>query len=237
MNAPQDRLVPASEYRSRLIARAALNVSLAPLRQAVRDAPEWRKRLDAIRALYAAYERTGEPWDDIDPYDLGFDSTWTPIERLLWLDLRTMVVLTPTMRFLPQFPVGRYVLDFGDPAHKVGVEADGKDFHDAERDRRRDQALWDRHGWKVYRVTGAEIHRRLMSPYEFIQEFRDAQGEAPDGDLVRASAKAFYSTTSTGICCAIRLLECRGGHAVEWPEILAESLDAHRLASFPVGAW
>lgn len=81
----------------------------------------------------------------------------TPIEVRLLSAMRDRS-LTPNV----QFGIGRYRVDFAFPGHRLAVEADGRAWHDAERDASRDAHL-ETLGWKTLRFTGSEI-------------FRDAQG-------------------------------------------------------------
>ena len=75
----------------------------------------------------------------------------TPIERCVWADIRQCNAV-----MYPQFPVGRYIVDFANPAARVVLECDGAAWHgDAERDQRR-QAEIESLGWTVYRLTGRE---------------------------------------------------------------------------------
>lgn len=203
---------------------------LHKFREAVRTAGTWQERLRAIRALYQAHEEVGEPAQDIEPYSLGLHDHWTPIEWKLWQDIRC----TGRMHMLPQYPVGPYFLDFANPAKKIGLEADGKDFHDEARDRKRDQHLWDEFGWRVFRVSGAECYRFRQSPAEFAREYYEQTGFDPDAESVADAAVEFYTTTSTGMVRAVRDLMIRGAVDCEhWDEMMA-GLDAHRLANFPI---
>lgn len=204
---------------------------LAPLRRAVKEAHQWRGRLVAIRALYYGYLDAGEDLTSIDPYDLWLHDFWTPIERKLWPDVRSI----GQARFLPQFPVGPFFIDFGDPATRVGIEADGRGFHDEARDRVRDQRLWDRYGWKVYRVSGAETFRIRPSPWEWQRDYQERYDDRPCQDQLDEVARAFFSTTSTGVACAIRDTEIdpRSGNEFLRAEVVA--LHEHRLADFPIG--
>jgi hypothetical protein len=75
----------------------------------------------------------------------------TPIEKWLWSDIRDCNAI-----FYPQYPVGRYFVDFGNPVAKVAIECDGYHYHlDKEKDRLRDEELAQM-GWKVYRISGAD---------------------------------------------------------------------------------
>lgn len=98
-----------------------------------------------------------EPWVyGIDPYaweGLPGMVNMTPIERLVWGDIRQNGLV-----MYPQFPVLNYFLDFANPAAKVAIECDGREFHDARKDAERDERL-AKIGWTVYRLTGSEIVR------------------------------------------------------------------------------
>jgi len=64
--------------------------TLAPLREAVKLAADWRSRLSAIRALYQAYERLGrDDFEHCDPYDFGLHDYWTPMFAWLCASLNT----------------------------------------------------------------------------------------------------------------------------------------------------
>ena len=79
----------------------------------------------------------------------------TPIECNLWSDIRG----SGSLFFFPQMPVGPYFVDFGDPVHKVALEADGRAFHDSRRDSKRDAVLMDEYGWTVLRFSGRETYQ------------------------------------------------------------------------------
>jgi len=111
--------------------------------------PDW----DAIRAHYNALgplilaERKDE-WA-LDPYEWNDVVRLTPIEDWLWIHIRASNAI-----FYPQYPVGRYFVDFANPKARVAIECDGAEFHqDKAKDQRRDAELAAM-GWKVYRVPG-----------------------------------------------------------------------------------
>jgi hypothetical protein len=130
-------------------------------------------RFKLIRELYdivtpEIIERNGR----IDPYFLDWCSVMTPIESNLWIDIRSN-----GLPFFPQYPVGRYFVDFGDPIKKIAVEADGKDWHDAERDKMRDSSL-NELGWDVFRFTGAETYR-----LDVFDDMCRMYGVTPESDI------------------------------------------------------
>lgn len=202
------------------------------LRSAVQYARDWRARLRAIRALYDGYRAAGEDHRAIDPYELGLNDFLTPIEWMVWQDIRG----TDGLQFLPQYPVGRFFIDFGDPERRLGIEVDGRQFHDIERDRMRDQQLWNEHGWKVYRISGAEAYRVRLSPHEWKLEYRERHERAPSRDEIAAAAMDYYSATSTGVVRAIREIEIGPHTDSEHIHAMTVALRAHRLVDFPIGA-
>ena len=85
----------------------------------------------------------------------------TPIEAWLWGDIRCVGSV-----LYPQYPVGGFFVDFGNPVAKVAVECDGHDFHlDKAKDDRRDAALRAL-GWTVYRFTGSECKEDTSEHYD-----------------------------------------------------------------------
>lgn len=93
------------------------------------------------------------------PYCNGIDFTslMTPIEMDTWIVIRCF----GRFPLYPQYPVGKYFVDFGNPYFKVAVECDGKQFHqDKEKDLNRDIDL-KKLGWNVYRVTGSQCVQRI----------------------------------------------------------------------------
>ena len=127
------------------------------------------------------YDRTGDMRQD--PYFMDWE--FTPIEQNVWGDIRTL-----GLPFFPQVPVLNYFIDFGNPFLKIGIECDGKAWHDYDLDRARDARLAAA-GWTIFRIEGHEC-KRVVTP-DFENE------DADPGELVR-----YYSTTSEGILTAIK---------------------------------
>lgn len=77
-------------------------------------------------------------------------SHMSPIEVNAWNAIRRF-----SLPFYPQYPVGKFFVDFGDPVARLAIECDGKKWHDAKRDAERDAQLGE-HGWTVKRFTGRQ---------------------------------------------------------------------------------
>lgn len=138
---------------------------IGPLCDAIRNASDWRARLDAIRRYYAAVRGEIMATDPrrwaLDPYEVDWPMLFTPIEAALWSDIRRLDVA-----LYPQWPAETiertFFCDFANPVAMVAIECDGAAFHDAVKDRERDRLL-KREGWTVFRFTGAQC-RQDMDP-------------------------------------------------------------------------
>lgn len=120
-----------------------------------------------VRAFYRwadpfiAAERSDE-WA-IDPYEWSIDGIieLTPIERWLWHDIRAVDLV-----LYPQYPVGRFFVDFANPVAKVAIECDGAAYHtDTAKDATRDAWMRER-GWSVYRISGRDCRDGVDSEHE-----------------------------------------------------------------------
>jgi hypothetical protein len=113
----------------------------------------WHEIRRYYRRHEAAILRAGANAWGLDPYQWEFEAgiSLTPIERMFWYDVRNAGVV-----LYPQYPVGRFFVDFANPAAKVAIECDGAQFHmDTERDAER-QAAIEALGWSVFRITGSD---------------------------------------------------------------------------------
>lgn len=134
------------------------------------------------------------------PYGFDFDivKEMSPIERDLWMDIRCYGKLP----MYPQYPALGYFLDFGNPRHKIGIECDGKEFHNPEKDRKRDLRLFEE-GWKIYRLPGSDCVKPIPDEYFNIHEYDDREKT----DILRS----FYENTGAGLVKALACyyLNCR----------------------------
>jgi len=191
-----------------------------------RDTPE---RWDVLREVYRAYlpdilrVRAHAPMARSDPYFLDWD--FTPIERLAWADIRGL-----GLPFYPQVPVGKRFIDFGDPFYKIGVELDGKEFHEIKRDTLRDQELWAL-GWRVFHIPGS---KSLPCPdpvftYEWCER-RDCNPRAAEAEV-----EDWMSDWSEGIFWSLKLAYYhRHERYTKYLGAAERVLDSHRLVEFPL---
>ena len=118
-----------------------------------------------------------------DPYKfLVGGNGLTPAEDNMWGDIRRN-----SLEMYPQFPVGKYYLDFANPFYKVAIEVDGK-YHETpekkEKDRIRDSELKEA-GWHIYRVTGGFTYRQTKRCECGYDDCKICNGESQDtGDTM-----------------------------------------------------
>lgn len=133
--------------------------------------PEWM----------AEYEATGDIRQD--PYFM--DWVFTPIENSVWSDIRTL-----GLPFFPQVPALNYFIDFACPMLKIGIECDGKAWHDSDLDAARDARL-AADGWMIFRIEGHECKR-------IVEAFPEYEEEDPE------MVEKFFMSTSEGVMSAIK---------------------------------
>jgi len=94
----------------------------------------------------------------------------TDAEKKLWSILRNRQL--SGVKFRRQFSVGRYILDFYSPEHKLGIEADGGQHYEDE-GRRRDE-LRTRElstlGIQILRFSDRDILNNLEGVCKVVQE-------------------------------------------------------------------
>lgn len=184
------------------------------------------KHLDSMREQYKAGGK--QLLEGRDPYSVvGAYDRLTPIEEQLWCDIRCA-----GLPMFMQYPVGPYTLDFGDPERKIGIEADGKAFHDKDRDAARDKRLLEQFGWKVFRVTGAECMKRLRSPSDIRLDALE-RGLPDTGREGGGEGQAYFMGTAEGVVGAIRSVYYDGQLPARYGGIWF-GLHSHKLAPFDI---
>lgn len=117
--------------------------------------------------IIARHKRHPMAWED--PMMLNgimWESMFTPIEKEMWRTIRDF----GKVPMYPQYPVGRFFIDFANPFWKIGIECDGKDFHkDKQRDADRDAKL-DAEGWRIFRISGSDCMKYVEPVYYKMSE-------------------------------------------------------------------
>ena len=115
-------------------------------------AERFRRVRDHYSRHEAAIMASQRDWfDDAYSWEYKAGIQLTPIERGLWHDIRAEDLV-----LYPQYPVGGFFVDFGNPVWRVAIECDGARWHtDAARDAARQQRI-EALGWTVYRISGVD---------------------------------------------------------------------------------
>lgn len=143
--------------------------------------------------ILEAYNKVKCRWTD--PYSSGINwpKMFSPIEEVTWGCIRSF----GRAPLYPQYPVGRYFTDFGNPAVKIAIECDGKEWHlDKSKDMLRDREL-KKLGWIVYRINGADCNR-IYQQFEELKEYNDYTKDEKYYIL-----QEYFSTTVEGLIRAI----------------------------------
>ena len=138
-------------------------------------AKDWSDRFKKIRDFYeyAMPKIMSSPKNQwaIDPYAVDWVRVFSPIEFLIWQDIRQAGAV-----LYPQLPVGRFFVDFGHPVAKVCIECDGKRYHqDKEKDALRESELIAM-GWSVFRITGRDCYEDSIEGIDG-QEYQISVGQ------------------------------------------------------------
>lgn len=175
----------------------------------------------------ADYNETGNMRHDPYVMDWRFES---PIERNVWCEIRNL-----GLPFYPQIPACGYFIDFANPFVKIGIECDGKAWHDKERDRVRDARL-AADGWMIFRIEGHECFRVVDLHTEW------------DDEPSREDVERHYGHTSAGVLRALNWAYFNGidEHDAQWamsatlfnhrstPETVIRPIERKRRQSGPV---
>jgi very-short-patch-repair endonuclease len=174
-----------------------------------------------LRKIYAehAAEIAG---GRVEPYYVDWSPLFTPIEAVAWSSIRCK-----GLPFYPQIPVLNYFLDFANVPLKIGVELDGKAFHDEEKDYRRDLRLLQE-GWRIFRIPGSECAKEWMTDQEMFDADLDEEEKL-------AARRHWMLETCDGVFEALRLIYfCEDGHESRNWDLAEISLQIHTLIDFPI---
>jgi hypothetical protein len=120
----------------------------------------------------------------IDPYAWDHEAgiRLTPIEQSLWSEIRAVGAV-----MYPQYPVGRFFVDFANPVARVAIECDGAKFHlNPNHDAMR-QAEIEAEGWTMYRITGRDCNRYVEAAED--EDGRRKPAENPGYRFVKEIAE------------------------------------------------
>jgi hypothetical protein len=191
-------------------------------------------KLNKLRLYYLQNEGKIIAWDrkypfymyDKDPVDWMAGDNLTTIEQYAWM----VIEAKGRMPLYPQYPVGRFVIDFANPNRKIGVELDGRDFHDRDRDTERDQIL-KRLGYTIVRITGSEMNRSNFKDWSDWDN-----GLHEDENL--ENIEDWIMNTGDGVLEAVKVFKFNGSlrshkpHHAWFVDLCHRSIGKHRLVDW-----
>lgn len=193
------------------------------------EATTYLGRLKAVKEYYLDHEQRiidhhskgHSGW--YNSYLVDWTLLFTPIEREAWNSIRCKgrIVL------YPQYPVLNYHLDFGNPFLKIGLELDGKDFHNPDKDRERDLKLKSE-GWVIYHIKGSEMMR---SQYKSLDEYETWETEENFAE-VESNTIYWLRNTGDGVIESIKRIHFIENISRIWENFLGtcqQSLEEHTL--------
>lgn len=160
----------------------------------------------------------------INPYPVDWSRYFSPIEAYAWTSIRSHY-----MALYPQFPVFNYFVDFANPYLRIGLEMDGKNFHDPVKDKLRDE-LFYRHGWRIFRIKGYETKTKFVS-LDIIEE---RESEEDDREEIHPDIVHWIMNTADGVIYAIKQVYFLNNERGKYYELCCDTLHEHRLAEFSI---
>lgn len=192
-------------------------------RSLVENAKTYLDKLAFIRDYYLAWEDVLIEHCKTNPRhyyyvnSIEWPNVFTPIEQLAWDSIRCK----PGMVLYPQYPVGKYTIDFAHPLRKIGIELDGKQYHDKNRDTIRDRELL-KMGWTIYRIKGSEMYNK-----EAISALSEPEMSEDDYE---AAIRTWLRTSGDGVIHAISVKHFASSCINnDWYQYYEETLKEHKL--------
>ncbi len=185
----------------------------------------WQEHMPTVMAAPA------DRW--VSPYFVDWD--FSPAESAAWSALRSSMHIAP---LYPQVPVFNWFIDFGNPRRRVGLEVDGKEWHNPEKDRERDVQLWGQE-WRIFRVAASEFLSNaatdLWEQYEHRCEWLLSDGRDPEDENdaeILEIAETYMMNTGDGVIEAIAARYFRSKLCWPFDSFVVPTLANHRLAEF-----
>ncbi|WP_167342066.1 hypothetical protein [Nonlabens sp. SY33080] len=172
-------------------------------------------------------------------YPFNWYSSFSYLEKRTWEDISYINV-----PLYPQYPVKNFFIDFANPDLKIGLEVDGSNYHDIERDFKIDTKL-AKFDWKIYRSPYSESKREYM-------DIIDLEKNEITGSEKQEAIEHWIMKTTNGLIHAIKYWYFLNQeqklhnyrfqlhpdifqHTVDFHQLARRSLIEHRLATFDIG--
>lgn len=158
----------------------------------------WEEAYRIIRKFYLLNELrfSGIKHKIFKAYSTPIWRFMNPAER----DFYMQYISIGGIALYPLYFAGGYFLDFANPGLKLGIEIDGKNFHDAEKDLVRDSDLGEL-GWIILRMTAVDVLKGQKYLSDIENEFA-----YQDNNEQQDSIKSFFESGSIGLLYALRAL-------------------------------
>lgn len=112
----------------------------------------------SIKERQTIKEKHDEFWIIQDPY-FYWPFYFSKAEEVFWHHIRCKWIF-----LIPEYPVLNYFLDFANPHEKIGIEIDGKEWHqDKNKDNKRQEEI-ENEGWRIIRFTWQEVFEWVKEP-------------------------------------------------------------------------
>ena len=161
----------------------------------------------------------------INPYPVDWSQYFSPIEEIAWSSIRKHYIA-----LYPQFPVFNHFIDFANPYMRIGVELDGKDYHDQKKDAIRDAMLW-RYGWRIFRIKGSECFVPYKERDQIEDEYRNYH---QDEQTKRDELHHWITNTMDGVIYAVKRVYFQEPQDSHRYYSCLQTLEEHRGAEFPI---
>jgi len=100
----------------------------------------------------------------------------------------------------PLYFVNGYYIDFANPRFKIGIEIDGKQYHDKEKDNKKDDDLAE-FGWTIFRISARDVLKDQI----YISDVEEKYPFSDDDDSDFAQEiRLFLNNYCTGFIYALR---------------------------------
>lgn len=209
---------------------------------------DWVERMDRLKDGFETLDKITDKWGfirqlymeslpmimdrakadvitPINPYAVDWSQYFSPIEEMTWQSIRRHY-----FAMYPQFPVFNHFIDFANPYLRIGLELDGKDYHDPIKDAIRDAMLW-RYGWRIFRVSGKECFVPFKERDEIVDDFENYH---QDEQQKKDDLHHWITNTMDGVVYALKqvyFLPPKSTHAYY---SCLNTLENHRGAEFPL---
>lgn len=161
----------------------------------------------------------------INPYPVDWVRHLSPIEFSAWCSIRSHY-----MALYPQFPVFNSFIDFANPYLRIGVEMDGKEFHDPIKDKTRDEKMW-KYGWRIFRIPGKECYVKFKHRDEIEEDFNENH---QDQEQRFSELEQWMTETSDGFFFSLKMVYFKKAVDHELYDTAIYALHHHRGADFPL---